>query len=202
MLQEDLPRAEKILTDAFDRGTVSNRAAAHFTLGVLRQMQNRLTEAQKEFETAISLDPSNARAQLHLGETRLFLGEPDAGIAPLEQAIRLAPDGPNLAIAYWALGTCQLLLGQVDQAVDLLEKARAANPRLWVPYLYVAGAYGLKGDLDKAKSALAELARLKPAVKSLARMRAENRWLSDPQYQALQVKTLNVGLRRAGFPDQ
>jgi len=202
VLQEDLPRAENILAEALDKGSASNRAAAHFTLGVLRQMQNRLPEAQKEFETAVSLDPSNARAQLHLGETRLFLGEPEAGIAPLEQATRLAPDGPDLAIAYWALGTCQLLLGRVDQAIDLLQKARAANPRLWVPYLYLAGAYGLKGDLDKAKSALAESMRLKPAVKTLDRMRAENRWLTDPQYQALQVKTLNIGLRRAGFPDQ
>lgn len=202
VLQEDLPRAENTLAGALDRGTVSNRAAAHFALGVLRQMQNRLPEAQSEFETAISLEPGNARAQLHLGETRLFLGEPEAAIAPLEQSIRLAPEGPNLAVAYWALGTCQLLLGRTDQAIDLLQKARAANPRLWVPYLYLAGAYGLKGDLDKAKSALAESTRLKPAVRSLARMRSENRWLTEPQYQALQVKTLNIGLRRAGFPDQ
>ena len=202
VLQEDLPRAENILTEALDRGTVSNRAAAHFTLGVLRQMQNRLPEAQSEFETAVSLDPTNARAQLHLGETRLFLGDPEAGTAPLEQAIRLVPDGPNLAIAYWALGTCQLLLGRVDQAIDLLQTARAANPRLWVPYLYLAGAYGLKGDLDKAKAAFAESMRLKPAIKSLARIRAENRWLTDPRYQALEVKTLNVGLHRAGLPDQ
>jgi tetratricopeptide (TPR) repeat protein len=165
-------------------------------------MQNRLVEAQNEFAAAASLDPSNARAQLHLGETRLFLAEPEAGIAPLEEAIRLDPDGPNLAIAYWALGTCHLLLERVDQAIDLLQKARAANPRLWVPYLYLAGAYGLKGDLDKAKSALAESIRLRPAIKSLARMRAENSWLTEPRYQALQVKTLNVGLRRAGFPDQ
>jgi len=202
VLQEDLPRAENILTEALHRGNVSNRATAHFTLGVLRQMQNRLPEAQSEFETAVSLDPTNARAHLHLGETRLFLGDPEASIASLEQAIRLAPDGPNLAIAYWALGTCQLLLGRVDQAIDLLQTARAANPRLWVPYLYLAGAYGLKGDLDKAKAALAELMRLKPAIKSLARMRAENRWLTDPRYQALEVKTLNVGLHRAGLPDQ
>jgi tetratricopeptide (TPR) repeat protein len=110
--------------------------------------------------------------------------------------------GPNLAIAYWGLGTCQLLLGRVDQAVDLLQTASDANPRLWVPYFYLAGAYGLRGDLDKAKSALSESIRLKPAIKSLARMRAENAWLNNPQYWALQAKTLNVGLSRAGLPDQ
>jgi tetratricopeptide (TPR) repeat protein len=201
VLQEDMPRAEHLLLEAVDKGSVSNRAAGHFTLGVLRQMQNRLSEANSEFETAISLDPNNARTYLHLGETRLYLGQPEAGISPLEQAIRLRPDDPNLAFTYWALGTCQLLLGRVDQAIDLLQTALAANARLWVPYFYLAGAYGLKGDLDRARSALAESRRLKPALQSVARMRAENPWLSNPQYWALQERTLNLGLRRSGFPD-
>src|SRR6516162_3970411 len=95
-----------------------------------------------------------------------------------------APDDPNLAITYWVLGTCQLLLGRVDQAIDLLQTARAAKSRWWVPYFYLAGAYGLKGDLDRARSALGESLRLKPALRSVARMRAENPWLSNPQYWA------------------
>jgi hypothetical protein len=38
-------------------------------------------------------------------------------------------------------------------------------------------------------------------------MRAENPWLANPQYwalqdRALQAKTLNLGLRRAGLRDQ
>jgi Tfp pilus assembly protein PilF len=202
VLQEDVPRAEHLLSEAVDRGDVSNRAAAHFTLGVLRQMQNRLPEAQIEFETAISLDSNNARTYLHLGETFLYLGQPEAGIAPLKQAIRLGPDNPNAAITYWALGTCQLLVGRVDQAIDLLQTALAANARMWMPYFYLAGAYGLTGDLDRARSALTESLRLKPALRSVARMRAENPWLGNPQYWALQEKTLNLGLRRAGFPDQ
>jgi tetratricopeptide (TPR) repeat protein len=202
VLQEDIPRAEHLLVGAIDKGGVSNRAAAHLALGLLRQMQNRFPEAQSEFEKAVSLDPNNARTYLHLGETLLYLGQPEAGIPPLEQAIRLRPDDPNLAITYWVLGTCQLLLGRVDQAIDLLQTARAAKSRWWVPYFYLAGAYGLKGDLDRARSALGESLRLKPALRSVARMRAENPWLSNPQYWALQEKTLNLGLRRVGFPDQ
>jgi len=215
VLQEGIPRAEHLLVGAVDKGGVSNRAAAHLALGLLRQMQNRLPEAQSEFETAISLDPNDARTYLHLGETRLYLGQAEAGIPPLEQAIRLRPDDHNIVTTYWALGTCQLLLGRVDQAIDLLQTARAANQRLWVPYFYLAGAYGLRverdrllndaanqGDLDRARSALAESLRLKPAIKSIARMRAENPWLRNTQYWALQEKTLNVGLRRAGLPDQ
>jgi adenylate cyclase len=216
VLQEDMPRAEHLLVEAIEKGGVSNRAAAHFALGVLRQMQNRLREAQSEFETAISLNPNDARTYLHLGETRLYLGQLEGGIPPLEKAIHLGPDDPNMAITYWALGTCQLLSGRVDQAIDLLQTARAADVRSWVPYIYLAGAYGLRvaegdrlaaaafkqGDLDKARSALAESLRLKPAIKSIARMRAENPWLRNPRYWALQEKTLNLGLRRAGLPDQ
>ena len=202
-LQEDIPRAEQLLMETTDNGSVSNRARAHFARGVLRQMQDRLAEAQAEFETAISFDHENPRTYLHLGETLLYQGQPEAGIPPLEQAIRLHPDGPNAAITYWALGTCQLLLGRVDQAIELLQTARAANPLWWVTYLYLAGAYGLRNDLDKARAAVAELLRLKPAMTSLARMRVENpRWLGNQQYWALQEKTLNVGLRRVGFPDQ
>jgi tetratricopeptide (TPR) repeat protein len=201
VLQEDMPRAEHLLSEAIDGGA-SNRAAAHFTLGLLRQMQNRLSEAQKEFETAVFLDPNNPRIYLHLGETLLYLGQPEAAIPPLQQAIRLRPDDPNIAITYWALGTCQLLSGRVDQAVNLLQTASQSNGRLWVLYFYLAGAYGLKGDLDAARSALAESLRLKPALRSLARMRADNPWLSNSQYWALQEKTLNAGLRRVGFPDQ
>jgi tetratricopeptide (TPR) repeat protein len=201
-LQEDIPQAEHLLSDAIAHGRVSNRAAARFTLGIIRQMQNRLSEARAEFETAISLDPNNVRAYLHLGETLLYLGQPEAGIPPLEQAIRLLPDDPNIAVTYWALGTCQFLSGRPDEGIGSLEKARGANPRLWVPYFYLAGAYGLQGDLEAARSALADSIRLKPAMKSLTRMRAENPWLRNPQYWTLQERTLNVGLRRAGLPDQ
>jgi hypothetical protein len=139
--------------------------------------------------------------------------EPAHRVADRQDGIRV---DPNVGITYCALGTCQLLLDRVDQASDLLQTARAANARMWVPYFYLAGAYGLRvaegdglpadaakrGDLDKARSALAESMRLKPAIKSLARMPVENPWLSNPQYWALQEKTLNLGLRRAGLPDQ
>jgi len=100
------------------------------------------------------------------------------------------------------LGTSQLLAGRADRAIDLLQAARAASADWWVPYLYLAGAYGLEGDLDKARSALEESIRLKPAIRSLAQMRVENPWLSNSRYWALQEQTLNAGLRRAGFPDQ
>jgi TolB-like protein len=198
--QLDPARAEQLLREALERD--ENRSTAHFAMGVLRRMQNRLTEAQSEFETAIRLNPNDARAFYQLGLTLMFLGHPEAGIPDIEQAIRLDPQDPNMPTLYWALGACHLLLGQVDQAIEFLGKARAANSRLWFPHLYVAGAFGLRGDVEPARAALAESITLKPEINSVARMRVYNAWITNPEHWALQEKTLNVGLRRAGLPDE
>jgi adenylate cyclase len=97
---------------------------------------------------------------------------------------------------------CRLLLGDADRSVELLIQARASNPRLFYVYLWLAGALGLKGDLDEAKAALAQSIALKPEINSLARLREYQPWMINPPYWALREKTVNVGLRRAGFPEE
>src|ERR1700730_1154844 len=114
--------------------------------------------------------------------------------------MRLNPQDQNIPF-YWALGACHLLLNHTDEAIDLLEKQRAANPGLSYNYFFLAGALGFKGDIGEARAALVEALNLKPEVNSLARYRA--RWpFGNPQYWALHEQTVSVGLRRAGFPDE
>ncbi|MBV8893770.1 MAG: tetratricopeptide repeat protein [Acidobacteria bacterium] len=201
VLQENPKRAEELLKELLNKGDTTMRmAAAHYELGLVYQIQNRLAEAKAEFMRSIALEPDNPRAHLHLGETLMYLGNPDCH--PFEKAIRLTKQEDDItAMNYWALGTCHLLLGDADQGIVGLDKALAANDRFWVPYFYLAGAYGLKDDLDEAKSALSESLKWKPAVRSLARMRSENPWLSNQHYWDLQEDTLNRGLRQAGLPD-
>jgi tetratricopeptide (TPR) repeat protein len=201
VLQENPRRAEDLLNEVLDKGDTTIRMAeAHFVLGLVYQAQNRLPEAKAEFVRSIGLVPNNARVYLHLGETLLYMGEPEC--LSFERAIRFSKQETNIAaMKYWALGTCHLILGDVDQGIAGFGKALAANDRLWVAYFYLAGAYGLRGDLGHAKSALSEALKRKPALKSLARMRAENPWLGNPSYWALQENTLNQGLRQAGLPD-
>jgi TolB-like protein/Tfp pilus assembly protein PilF len=197
--QLDAARAEHLLHEALDRD--ANNSMAHFAIGVIRQMQDRLSEAKIEYEAAVALDPNDARAYFHLGQMLMFLADPTAAMPNFEKALRLSPRDPNIAHVYWALGTSQLLLGQVDNAIGWLQQARAANPRLWFPQLYLAGAFGLQGQMDEAKAALAQSIKLNPNINSLARMRSYNPWITNPQHWMLQESTLNIGLRRAGFHD-
>ena len=198
-VKQDEARIERLLLEAFERDT--DRSMAHYAMGVLRRSQNRFAEAQIEFEAAIALDRNDALAMIQLGNILRYLGQPEAAIPYVAKAIRLNPRDPNI-VAYFCLGCCHVLLGNVDQAIELLRKARAANPRFWIIQLYLAVALGLRGDLDEARLALSESLTLEAEVSSLARMRAYLPFLTHPQHLALADETLDAGLRRAGFPDE
>jgi tetratricopeptide (TPR) repeat protein len=197
---QDQARAEQLLLVAIEQD--SNLAKAHLAMGMLRRSQGALTEAQIELERAFALDRNNDLAACQLGLMLAFRGQPEAAIPYLEKAIRLSPHGPNLGVVLAELGACHLLLGHVDQAADLLRRGRAANPLYWYIHFWLAGTLGLKGDLDEARAALTKAIELEPGVSSLARYRTQHPWEIDPAYLALRTKTLDVGLRRAGFPDE
>src|SRR5215469_3390832 len=97
-----------------------------------------------------------------------------------------------------------LFLGHTERAIHLERKARTENPRIWWIRLVLAGALGLNGEVDEARAEIAEALKLKPEVNSVAKWRAmgATMGISDPRFQALMEKTIYVGLRRAGFPDE
>ncbi len=198
--EQDKGRAEQLLLEALERDV--NSSWAHTAMGLLRRSQNRLSEAKLELETAIALDRNNALAISQLGQTLMWLGQPEAGIPPIEKAIRLDPRSPNMATLYWELGACHLLLGHVDEAIDLFRKGRAGGPGLYFIHYWLAGALGLKGDLEEARAELAASLKLNPKINSLAQWRQAVPWATNPQYLALEEKTVDIGLRRAGFPEE
>ncbi|HEX3418966.1 MAG TPA: tetratricopeptide repeat protein, partial [Stellaceae bacterium] len=198
--ERDTARADDMLREALEREM--DDSMAHFAMGMLRRIQNRLKDSQIELETAIAFDRNNARALQQLGVTLICLGQPEEAIPRIERAIRLNPHDPNIASYYWALGSADLVSGRVDDAVSLLSKGRAANPRLYFIHLWLAGSLALKGDLDAARSAVAESLKLRPEINSVASWRAENLFYTNPRFTALAEKTLYAGLRRVGFPDE
>jgi TolB-like protein/DNA-binding winged helix-turn-helix (wHTH) protein/Tfp pilus assembly protein PilF len=197
MFEEYQARAEQLLSEALTLGRP--QAETHATLGFLRFIQDRLTEAQVEFETAIALDRNHSLAHYRLGLTLMYLGQPEAGIPHIEKAMRLNPAHPNIARYYWGLGACHLLLGHTDEAVELFRKARAVNPQLYSPHLWLAGALGLKGDLDEAKAALTEARKMKPEVITYSEVRGHS---NNAEFLTLLQNTMGLGLRRAGLRNE
>ena len=99
------------------------------------------------------------------------------------------------------LGNCHLLLSHVDLATDFLIKARAGAPQVWWIHFYLAGALGLKGDLDGGRTSLAEGIKLKPQMNSIANFRDLRPYYSNLKELQLEDRTVMEGLRRLGFPE-
>ena len=96
------------------------------------------------------------------------------------------------------------MLGHLDEAEESFVKARAANPRAWFVHLGLAVVLAVKGEIDEARAAISESLRLNPEINSIARLRAYNargQGAGNPKFEDRR-KTLEAGLRRAGFPDE
>jgi adenylate cyclase len=201
-VEEHKGRAEQLISEALERDP--NRSEGHLVMGHLRRVQGRWAESQVELETAIAIDPNNSGAIRQLGLTTLIQGKPEAAIPYLQRAIRLEVHTRYLFNGYCNLGRCELFLGRTDEAVNLFRKARTLAPGVWYVHLELAGALGLRGDIDEAKTEIAEAVKLKPEINSVAQWRATNltQGFGHPQFQALREKTGYAGLRRAGFPEQ
>ncbi len=202
--EQNNARSEQLLHEVFERDQSQPRA--YFAAGRLRRLQNRLIESQFELEKAVALDRNYSGAFLQLGITTKFLAQPERALPYLEKAIELNPRQGNMVYYHWWLGMAHILVpGHNDQAIEYLGKARADSPRFWWTHLYLAAALGLRGDVDEAKAALAESIKLKPEINSLKSLQAfvaRRPWETNPQYVALVKKTIDVGLRRAGLPDE
>jgi hypothetical protein len=78
----------------------------------------------------------------------MHLGEPGGAITQAEIAIRLNPRDPSIFGPHALLGWAHMLAGHVDQAIEWLVRARGENPRIWYVHYALAGALGLKGDIE------------------------------------------------------
>jgi TolB-like protein/class 3 adenylate cyclase/Flp pilus assembly protein TadD len=199
-VSQDIPRAEQLAAEAIERDP--NSSGAHEAMGRVRLIQkNRLREGQIEFEKALALNRNNLSAVRQLGWAALNLGEPEACIVQGEKTLRLSPRDPSMWVAYAQLGVCHLVLNHADLAADYLIKARADAPQIWWIHLELAGALGLKGDLDAGRASLAESLELKPEIDSIAHFISRKPWYSSPKHMDQLEQTLIKGLRRLGFPE-
>jgi len=201
-VEQDEARAEPLIGEALERNP--NHSGARRVMGQLRRVQGRWAESQVELETAIALDPNNSSAIRQLGLTLLIQGRPEAALPHFERATRLEVRKRHVFNGYANLGRCQLFLGRIDEAVESFRRARTLAPGIWYVHLELAAALGLRGDIEEARSEIAELLTIKRDVNSIARWRAiaVTQGFGHPQLQALREKTSYAGLRRAGFPEE
>jgi TolB-like protein/class 3 adenylate cyclase/Tfp pilus assembly protein PilF len=197
----DIARAERLIEETL--AASPRHPLAHFARAQLLRVQRRHDEAIPEYEAAIALNHNWVVAIAALGLTRFLAGSVEEAIPAQEQAIRLSPRDPRLPNWYWRIGMVHLLQSRTDEAILWLEKARGANPSLPGPRAWLASAYALNGDSERAATELAEARKLSGdrRYSRIARLQAVGDW-GVPKVRALFEATFFAGLRKAGMPEE
>jgi tetratricopeptide (TPR) repeat protein len=143
-----------------------------------------------------------------LARCKLLTGSIEEVIPLCQESIRLSPRDPNIIIPLQHIGTVYLLQSRVDDAILWFEKARSAAPGEPFPHGYLASAYALKGETDRAAAELAEARSLvgDGRFSNIARLTAVgyagNRSWGVPKVRALFEATYFAGLCKAGMPEE
>ncbi len=145
-----------------------------------------------------SLDPYSKWSVGHAWTLTNQAARPAEALALIEQVIAADPPGGFGELR----GACEvhLLLGQYEQAIARCERARGLDADDWWVDLFLAAAYGHRGDMQKAAAAKAEVLRLVPGY-SIARLKA-NGYSLNPAFIRLAEEHFYSGLRKAGLPEK
>jgi len=198
----DITRAEGLAGQALAASPSS--PLAHFARGQVLRAQRRYADAIPEYEAVLASYRNWVAALQGLGQCKLLTGSIEETIPLIERAIRLSPRDPQLSVWYLQIGQVHLLQSRTDEAIIWFEKARSANPAHPFVHAWLASAYGLKGESERAAAELAEARRLSgnpDRFSSIARIRAFRNFIA-PNIRALAEVTYDVGLRKAGVPEE
>ena len=196
----DIVRAESLAERALAASPRS--PLAHFAKGQVLRAQHRYDEAIPAYETVIALNRNWANAYSHLGWCKFMTGSIEELIPAQERAIRLSPRNPQIGLFYSRIGRAHLLQSRTDEAIVWCEKARNATPAAAIFRSFLASAYALKGDYERAAAELTAARRLvgDNRYSSIARLRTVDSW-GVPKIRALVEATYFAGLRKAGVPE-
>ncbi len=116
-----------------------------------------LDEARDNLERALSLDQDSAWAWARYGWLLYYLGEDQAAADAFERALRISPYDPMNFNNYFGLGGIEVLRGNYEAAVVLIERGLREHPEaIWANRLLCA-AYAQNGQLDKAQACVKRL---------------------------------------------
>jgi TolB-like protein len=197
----DLVRAEMLADRAL--AAFPTRPLSHYAKAQVLRAQQRFEEAVSEYETVLALNRNWVHAIAALGFCKFVIGSIEEAIPAQERAIRLSPRDPQIWLYYFWIGQVHLLRSRIDEAILWFGKAHAANPDQPFPHAYLASAYGLKNEIGRAATELAQARRLASddRYSSIARLRVVGPF-GGPMIRALLEATYFSGLRNAGVPEE
>ncbi len=129
-----------------------NNAQTEDNLGLAYEARGNTEDALAAYRAAVALDaganPRISAPYLDFGALLVEDGRPGDAIAPLVEAVSIAPQDP---LAHRALGKAYLALNRLEEAQAEFEKAVELAPRNAPLHFLLAEAYRKRGLADRAR---------------------------------------------------
>lgn len=188
--QEVLPgRQQAMRAIALD----DRHAWGHIALAYWAMMEHRTQESIAAFRQAVRLNPNSAAAHSHLSRGLAFAGRDREAIEHGEEAIRLSPLDPGMALFFGAMAVAHYTAGRYTDAIELSLEAQRLRPGFQGSRRLLCASLAQAGRLDEARSLLAMIRREQPPL-SCAWIRA------NVPYQTPQLmEHFLEGFRKAGL---
>ncbi len=131
--------------------------------------QGRVEEALAEFQDLVRADPLSVWLRTWVGIHLVLTRRPELVIA---EANRIIEMDPSYALAHWLLGIGHAMLDRYTEAVAALERANELSGGTSMTASFLAWAYGLAGQKDRARAFIPAAERgeayIAPSVPALA----------------------------------
>jgi tetratricopeptide (TPR) repeat protein len=136
--------------------------AARLSLGRALALSGAMDSGVEELRAAVALDPSFAQAHFALAQALCGLDRHEEAMREINMAIQLSPRDPHMWTFLHVRAIARYIANDLEQA-EADERAALRQPNVtFYPYTVLVAILGRKGNTEKAKTAVAELLRLRP----------------------------------------
>ncbi len=204
---EDLNRAFEYAQKALAVDDAESRA--HWVMALVHVFRKEYAQARRHQQKAVALNPNDADALAKMSYPVSLLGEHQEAIELGEKAVRLNPYYPVWYLTF--LGGNYYAAQRYEDAVAAFEGSRNSNPD---DAAWLAASYAQFGQLDKARTVMAEFLELAgtdpwwaKAPKSAAIVERDPTGLLRyiiymyPYQNPSDLDHVLDGLRKAGLPE-
>jgi tetratricopeptide (TPR) repeat protein len=164
-------------------------------LGYVALMERRTEESIAAFRRAVNLNPSSAAAHCYLSHGLAFAGQDREAIEHAEDAIRLSPLDPEMALFLGGIAVAHFTARRYEKAAQYTTEILRLRPGFQGAQRLRCASLAQAGQVDEARSFLATVRREQPQL-SIDWLRA-----SVPYQTPELMEHFLQGIRKAGLSD-
>jgi TolB-like protein len=136
----------------------------HIALGYWAMMERRTDESIAAFRRAVKLNPNSAASHAHLSRGLAFAGQDREAIEHGEDAIRLSPLDPDMALFLGGIAAAHYAGGRYAESARYATEAARLRPGFQGVKRMRCASLAQAGQIDEARSFLAAVRREQPEL--------------------------------------